>query len=211
MRFRTLARVFRSDWTLPSSRSPRRYALSAVVRIPRSLAGLVSVVDDGPVTLALDQETLTLDVRAGDLAYTVSVVEPDRVQRPPDREELSFPYEAGCSLPAAELGRLVRAVDLVADHVRLGVDPEQPAFTVDAEGDTDEVRLRFDDEELPSLSAGVADSLFSLEYLAAVSRVVPNDATVDVRLGEECPARFEYEFADGHGDVETLVPPRIRR
>ena len=175
------------------------------------LAELVSVADDGPVTLALDPETLSLDVRLPGLSYTVAVIDPERVQEPPAREELSFPYDAGCSLPAGEFDRLVRAVDLIGDYVRLGVDPDEPAFTVDAEGDTDEVRLRYGPDDLPSLAPGVADSLFSLNYLADVSRVVPNDATVDVRLGEECPVRFEYDFGDGHGTTETLVSPRLRK
>ena len=175
------------------------------------LAELLSVADDGQVTLALDPETLSLDVRLPGLSYTVAVIDPERVQEPPAREELSFPYDAGCSLPAAELDRLVRAVDLIGDYVRLGVDPDEPAFTVDADGDTDEVRLRYGPDDLPSLSPGVADSLFSLNYLADVSRVVPSDATVDLRLGEECPVRFEYDFADGHGSAETLVSPRLRK
>ncbi|MEZ3115844.1 DNA polymerase [Halobaculum sp. MBLA0147] len=176
------------------------------------LSELVGVAaGDDPVTLAVDPATWHLDVRLPELSYGVAALDPDSVLSPPDREELAFPYTADCTLPVAEIERFVGAVDLVADYATLAVDPTEPAFLVRADGDTDEVSVRLAEEDLPALSPGSAESLFSLVYLDEVTRAIPGGTDVALRLGEDCPVRFEYGFADGDGTVETLVSPRIQR
>ena len=176
------------------------------------LSELVGVAaGDDPVTLAVDPETWHLDVRLPGLSYGVAALDPDGVLSPPDREELEFPYTADCALPVTEIERFVGAVDLVTDYVTLAVDPAEPAFLVRADGDTDEVSVRLSGDDLPALSPGSAESLFSLVYLDGVTRAIPSGTDVALRLGEDCPVRFEYGFADGDGTVETLVSPRIRR
>lgn len=176
------------------------------------LSELVGVAaGDDPVTLTVDPETWHLDVRLPGLSYGVAALDPDGVLSPPDREELAFPYTADCTLPVAEIERFVGAVDLVADYVTLAVDPEEPAFLVRADGDTDEVSVRLSGDDLPALSPGSAESLFSLVYLDGVTRAIPSGTDVALRVGEDCPVRFEYGFADGDGTVETLVSPRIQR
>lgn len=176
------------------------------------LSELVGVAaGDDPVTLAVDPETWHLDVRLPELSYGVAALDPDSVLSPPDRAELEFPYTADCTLPVAEIERFVGAVDLVADYATLAVDPAEPAFLVRADGDTDEVSVRLSGADLPALSPGSAESLFSLVYLDEVTRAIPSGTDVALRLGEDCPVRFEYGFADGDGTVETLVSPRIQR
>ncbi|MFB6176702.1 MAG: DNA polymerase sliding clamp [Halobaculum sp.] len=167
--------------------------------------------DDQPISLALDRETWTLDVTLGGIAYTMALLDPESVQRPPDRSEMDFPYEARLEIESGRIDRFVRAVGMVADYVEIGVDPNRPALVVSGEGDTDEVSFVSGEDELLELSPGDVRSLFSLGYVSEVSRAIPNGTAVSLRLGDDCPVRFGYEIADGDGEVEVLVSPRIQR
>jgi proliferating cell nuclear antigen len=173
---------------------------------------IVGMADsDQPISLAVDRETWTLDIRIGELSYTMALLDPESVQRPPDRSEMDFPYAASLTLDSAEIDRFVRAVDMVADYVTVAVDPAEPSFVVSAEGDTDEVSFVLSDDELAAFSPGDAESLFSLGYVADVSGAIPSGTAVELQLGTECPVQLDYEIADGDGAVEALVSPRIQR
>ncbi len=166
---------------------------------------------DVPISLVLDRETWTLDVTLGEISYSMALLDPESVQRPPDRSEMNFPYEASLEIESAQIDRFVRAVGMVTDYVEIGVDPDAPALVVSGEGDTDEVSFVSDEEELLDISPGDVASLFSLNYVSDVSRAIPSGTAVSLRLGDDCPVRSGYEIADGDGEVEVLVSPRIQR
>lgn len=173
---------------------------------------LVGMADgDQPISLALDRETWTLDVTVGSISYTMALLDPESVQRPPDRSEMDFPYDASLGIESARIDRFVRAVGMVSDYIEIGVDPNQPALVVSGEGDTDEVSFVSGEAELLDLSPGDATSLFSLNYISEVSRAIPSGTAVSLRLGDDCPVRLGYEIADEDGEVEVLVSPRIQR
>lgn len=78
-----------------------------------------------------------------------------------------------------------------------------------ADGDTDSVAVEYPAEECESFDADDAHALFSVSYLDSVARVVPADASVDVRLGEETPLDLTFDLAGG--SVRYVVAPRISR
>jgi proliferating cell nuclear antigen len=173
---------------------------------------LVGMADgDQPISLALDRETWTLDVTVGSISYTMALLDPESVQRPPERSEMDFPYDASLGIESAQIDRFVRAVGMVADYVEISVDSTQPALAVSGEGDTDEVSFVLGEDELLELSPADANSLFSLNYISDVSRAIPSGTAVSLRLGDDCPVRLGYEIADEDGEVEVLVSPRIQR
>ncbi|TKX77190.1 DNA polymerase sliding clamp, partial [Halorubrum sp. SD626R] len=65
-------------------------------------------------------------------------------------------------------------------------------------------------EDLIALTAGPADSLFSLDYLKDMNKAIPSDAEVTVELGEEFPVKLHYGFAEGLGNVTFMLAPRIQ-
>jgi proliferating cell nuclear antigen len=99
---------------------------------------------------------------------------------------------------------------MVSDHIALGVDADAEEFYVEAEGDTDDVHLTLDRDDLIALSAGDAHSLFSLDYLKDMNKAIPKDAEVTVELGEEFPVKMHFDFAEGHGQVTYMLAPRIQ-
>ena len=99
---------------------------------------------------------------------------------------------------------------MVSDHIALGVREEENVFYVEAEGDTDDVHLELEEEDLIDLQAGPARSLFSLDYLKDINRAIPSNGEVAVDLGEEFPTKMHFEIAEGEGEVTYMLAPRIQ-
>ena len=170
------------------------------------IAGMAN--SDDLVQLELDEETRKLHIQIDGLSYTLALIDPDSIREEPDIPDLDLPAEI--VLEGAQIGRGITAADMVSDHIRLRVDEDAEAFFIEAEGDTDDVDLRLERDDLIDLQAGPADSLFSLDYLKDMNKAIPSDAEVRVELGEEFPVKLHYEFGEGMGQVTYMLAPRIQ-
>ncbi len=172
------------------------------------LRDIVGMADrGGRVEFALDPATRKLDIAIGHLDYTLALIDPDAIRSPPDHDDLGLPARAVAH--ADDVDRAVEAADMVSDHVALGVDPDEEAFYVEAEGDTDDVSLDLPADDLVELDPADAYSLFSIDYLKDVNRAMPGGHDTTLRLGEEAPLELAFEFAEGSGSVEYFLAPRI--
>ncbi|WP_224270236.1 DNA polymerase sliding clamp [Haloprofundus salinisoli] len=173
------------------------------------LDGVVGMADaDQLVHLELDAETRQLLIRIGGLEYTLALVDPNAVRQEPDLDSMELP--ASAVVEGRQFGRAIRAAEMVSNHVAVGVDESKEQLYIDAEGDVDTVHYELTSEDLVGLRPGPAHSLFSLDYLADMNRVVPGDAAVTLELGEEFPMRLSYEFAEGNGAMLYFLAPRIQ-
>jgi proliferating cell nuclear antigen len=173
---------------------------------------VLSMADgDDLVELDLDAESRRLHLHVDGLAYTLALIDPDSIRSSPARADLAVDAPAAVVLDESELDRAVSAADMVSDHLALAVDADAATFHVDAEGDTDDVSLTREADDLLDISPGEARSLFSLDYLRDVAREIPSGTDVTLELGTEEPLVLSYGFADGVGSVEYLVSPRISR
>ncbi|UPV72808.1 DNA polymerase sliding clamp [Halorussus limi] len=174
------------------------------------LGDVVQMADSGQlVEFDLASETRTLEIHIDGLEYTLALLDPETIRRPPDSPSGGFDFAGEVVADADDFDRAVRAADMVSNHLALGIDDDEDAFYVEATGDTDDVSLALPAEDLADLTTGEAHSLFSLDYLTAIDRAMPTDAEIRLRLGIEQPATIAYEFADGAGSVEYVVAPRI--
>ena len=160
------------------------------------------------IHLELDEETRKLHIQIDGLSYTLALIDPDSIRQEPDIPDLDLPAEI--ILEGSQLGRGITAADMVSDHIALRVDPDEEAFYIEAEGDTDDVDLKLDSDDLIDLTPGAADSLFSLDYLKDMNKAIPNATEVTAELGEEFPVKLHYEFAEGLGQVTYMLAPRIQ-
>jgi proliferating cell nuclear antigen len=173
------------------------------------LDDIASMADSGQlVQLELDEETRKLHIQIDGLEYTLALIDPDSIREEPDIPDLDLP--ARIVIEGRDIDRAVTAADMVSDHIALGVDADVEQFYVDAEGDTDDVHLELDREDLVDLTAGAAHSLFSLEYLKDMNKAIPGDAEVTVELGEEFPVKMHFSVAEGMGEVTYMLAPRIQ-
>ena len=160
------------------------------------------------IHLELDEETRKLHIQIDGLSYTLALIDPDSIRQEPDIPDLDLPAEI--VLEGSQLNRGITAADMVSDHIALRVDADEEAFYIEAEGDTDDVDLKLDSDDLIDLTAGDADSLFSLDYLKDMNKAIPKSTEVTAELGEEFPVKLHYEFAEGLGQVTYMLAPRIQ-
>ena len=170
---------------------------------------IAKMADAGqPVSLELDEETRKLEIKIDGLEYTLALIDPDSIRQEPDIPDLDLPAEI--VVEGRDINRAVKAADMVSDHIALGVNEGDETFYVEAQGDTDDVHLELDREDLIDLTAGPARSLFSLDYLKDMNKAIPGDAEVTIELGEEFPLKLHFEIAEGMGNVTYMLAPRIQ-
>ena len=173
----------------------------------QDIAGMAN--NDQLVHLELDEETRKLHISIDGLEYTLGPLDPESIREEPDLpENLNLP--ATIIIEGRDIDRAVKAADMVSDHIELGVDNANDLFYVAAEGDTDDVHLELDSEDLIDLSTGPASSLFSLEYLKNMNKAIPGDTEVTMELGEEFPVKLHFSFSEGEGEVTYMLAPRIQ-
>lgn len=181
------------------------------------LGDVVGMADgEEPVRLALDAATRTLDVRVGELAYTLGLIDPETIRSPPDLSDLSERYDADVTLDGHEVVHFVRATDMVADHLELAVDGD--AFVASAEGDTDAVRVEHPAEECEAFDAAAdAAAAAGADSDAAVGADADGDAAADTAAdGDAADAvaassLFSVSYLDAvAGAVPRDAPVRIQ-
>jgi len=173
------------------------------------LEDIAGMADSGQlIHLELDEETRKLHIAIDGLEYTLALIDPDSIRQEPDLPDLDL--AAHVVIEGRDIDRAVTAADMVSDHIALGVDATDELFYVDAEGDTDDVHLELDTEDLIDLTPGDAHSLFSLDYLKNMDKAIPKDAEVRMELGDEFPVKMHFDFAEGHGSVTYMLAPRIQ-
>jgi proliferating cell nuclear antigen len=160
------------------------------------------------VRLELDEETRKLRIQIEGLEGTLALIDPESIRKEPEIPELELP--ATIVVEGTDIDRAVKAADMVSDHIALGVDPDAESFYVEAEGDTDDVHLTLDREELIDLVEGDARSLFSLDYLKDMNKAINKDAEVKLELGQEFPVKLHFDIAEAQGQVTYMLAPRIQ-
>jgi proliferating cell nuclear antigen len=173
------------------------------------LQDIAGMADSGQlVELELDEETRKLHISIDGLEYTLALIDPESIREEPDLPELDL--SSTIVIEGRDIDRAVTAADMVSDHIELGVNEGDEVFYVKAEGDTDDVHLELDSEDLIDLVPGSASSLFSLDYLQDMNKAIPKDAEVTMELGEEFPVKLHFDIAEGEGNVTYMLAPRIQ-
>lgn len=174
------------------------------------LDAILSVADrDQLVRFILDAETRKLYIQVDSLEYTMALIDPEAIRSPPDSSKLDFEYAAEAVIESDDLNRAVRAGDMVANHVAIGMEDTENVLYVEAEGDTDDILLTLEEDDLIESSPGPAHSLFSLDYLADIDRTIPHDSELRLQLGTEIPLAIHFDIADETGTVEYVLAPRM--
>lgn len=171
---------------------------------------IVGMANKGDIVeMELDEETRKLTIRIDGLRYTLSLIDPDSIHQEPNVPDLDLPGDI--ELAGREIRRGVKAAGMVSDHMAFGVSGDDDTFYMRAEGDTDDVRVDLSEDDVIGLDTGgeEAESLFSLDYLDSMAKAIPNDAAVDVEVGDDYPVKMNFNVAGGDAHVTYLLAPRI--
>ena len=159
------------------------------------------------ITLELPENSHKLKISFEGYRYSLTLLDPNTIRKDPNPPNIDLPGKV--VLPGAELNNAIKAATVVSDKIALGIDPQAQIFYMTAEGDTDHIRREFGKDEVNFLNGVEARSLFSLDYLKDMGRVMSRAAEVEVSLGTDHPAKFSFYIASGNGRVEYLLAPRI--
>jgi proliferating cell nuclear antigen len=139
--------------------------------------------------------------------YSITLLDPNTIRKDPNPPNIDLPGKV--VLSGSELNNAIKAASVVSDKIALGIDPANQLFYMSAEGDTDHIRREFGKDEVNYINSSEARSLFSLDYLKDMGKVMNKAEEVEVSLGIDHPAKFSFYIAGGNGHVEYLLAPRI--
>jgi proliferating cell nuclear antigen len=172
------------------------------------MKNIIGMMGKGDVlTLNLPEDGRKMELNFGGYKYSITLLDVNTIRKDPNPPMIELPGKVVISGTA--LNNAIKAAAVISDKIALGIDPEKKLFYMEAEGDTDHIRLEMAADELISLSASQARSLFSLDYLKDMGKVMSRAEKVEVHLGIDHPVKFSFEIAEGSGHVEYLLAPRI--
>ncbi|HEX7628531.1 MAG TPA: DNA polymerase sliding clamp [Candidatus Methanoperedens sp.] len=157
------------------------------------------------IELELDEATHKLIVRMRGLAYTMSLLDPSSIRKEPKVPSLDLP--AHIVIRGEDIKRAVKAAEKVSDYMTMGVKGD--VFFMEAEGDTDKVHVELEKSQLIDLQGTDAKSLFSLDYLSDMSKILGKSNEVNIDLGKDFPLKIRIKIAEGHGEVSYMLAPRV--
>lgn len=167
---------------------------------------ILSVVDKNEnILMELDDLSQKILIRAGGLSYTISLLDPSTIRAEPKIPQLEL--AADVVLNGMDLRKAVKAAEKISDHMLLGVEGD--VFFMEAEGDTDRVRLEMARDQLIDLKPGDARSLFSLDYLSDIAKPASKSNEVTLSLGQDFPIKINFSIPNSDGKVGYLLAPRI--
>jgi proliferating cell nuclear antigen len=164
---------------------------------------LAGSADD--VNLTYDGKANRLIITIGNLVRKMALIDTAGM---PDPKMPTLDLPGRVVVKASELTRGVRASEAVSDHLALTMNDK--SFELFAEGDTDTVNLNLSKDMVEDLNAkGDLKSLFSIDYFSNMIKPVKGSDPITIHLGNDNPARVEFDIANTKGHVTYLLAPRI--
>ncbi|MBN2734698.1 MAG: DNA polymerase sliding clamp [Methanomicrobiaceae archaeon] len=162
---------------------------------------------DDALSLELPEDGYKLEMAFGGYKYSIALLDVNTVRKDPNMPTIQLPGKVVIS--GAQLNNAIKAAALVSDKIAFGINPETETFYMEADGDTDHINLEIKKSDLKSFVSTEARSLFSLDYLKDMGRVMSRAEEVEIQIGIDHPVKFAFNIADGNGRVEYLLAPRI--
>jgi len=139
--------------------------------------------------------------------YSITLLDSNTIKKDPNAPGIELPGQV--TISGSELYNVIKSASIVSDKIWFSIEPETKEFVLYAEGDSDNIRRGFSAGEVISSNWGQAKSLFSIDYLKDMGKVMSHAEKVTIDIGVDHPIKFSFEIADGKGQVEYLLAPRI--
>lgn len=163
------------------------------------------------VELAYDAETRRVEIQGESVELSMAGIDPDAVRNRPEQPDLGDALTTHLVTEGGALDHGVDVCEMVSDHVLFQTDPGRDApFHMVGEGDTDDARVPFRNSVISADYGAECESLLSAEYLESFTGVMPTDAEVTLKHGDEFPIFLEWSFAEGAADVDMMLAPRVQ-
>lgn len=163
---------------------------------------------DELIELSYDAETRKMNVSYSNVDISMACIDPDSIRDQPDLPDVEHPNTA--TMARSQLDTATDIAEMLSDHVAVECEPEDDRIAFRTEGDTDDMDVHFEGDELESV--GITDetrSLFSEAYMNRLVDAVPNGSMVKIEVGDEFPLVAEFDIFDGDGQITAAIAPRI--
>lgn len=161
----------------------------------------------GNVRLNLPEGGQKLELSFNSYRYSVTLLDANTIRKDPNPPTIELPGRV--ILSGDVLFSAIKAASVVSDKIALGIDPSRQYFYMMAEGDTDIIRLELGRGEVEDMTLVEVRSLFSLDYLKDMGKIMSRAERVEVHLGVNHPVKFSFDIAGGKGHIDYLLAPRI--
>lgn len=159
------------------------------------------------LSLLLPDTMQKLQISFGSYHYSVTLLDTNTIRKDPNPPSIQLPGKV--VIAGADLYEAIKAASIVSDKISFRIDPEAQIFEMRADGDTDQIDKVFSKEDVKDIIFVKARSMFSLDYLKDMGKVMGKADLVEIYLGTDHPVRFSFPIAGGAGHVEYLLAPRI--
>jgi len=159
------------------------------------------------ISIELPDNAQKMAVSVHGYHYSITLLDTNTIRKDPNSPTINLPGKV--VIAGDDLNNAIKAAAVISDKMALGINTKDQTFFMIADGDTDNIRREFSKDELKSITAMEARSLFSLDYLKDMGRVMSKAAEVEICLGIDHPVKFSFDIAGGNGHVDYLLAPRI--
>jgi len=171
----------------------------------RSMMGMIGKADI--ISLDLDDSGKKLKLSFGGYEYSITLLDTKAIRKDPNAPNLNLP--ATFEIPGVMFNDAIKAAAMVSDKISLSVSAETRVFTMNAEGESDRITRELSGDDVHYIAAADAKSLFSLDYLKDMGKAINHAEKVQIRLGNDHPVQFSFDYAEGKGKIGYLLAPRI--
>lgn len=139
--------------------------------------------------------------------YSITLLDSNTIKKDPNAPSIQLPGQV--TISGAELNNVIKSASIVSDKIWFEIESDKKEFILYAEGDSDNIKRSFSAGEVIACNWQSAKSLFSIDYLKDMGKVMSHAEKVTIDLGADHPVKFSFEIAGGNGQVEYLLAPRI--
>lgn len=171
----------------------------------RSMMGMIG--KDDTVILDIDDSGKKMKLSFGGYEYSLTLLDTKTIRKDPNTPNLNLP--AVLEIAGNTFYDAIKASAMVSDKIALSVSSDTKVFTLNAEGDSDRIKRELAVDDITYTQCDNARSLFSLDYLKDMGKTISHAEKVQIKLGNDHPVQFAFDFADGKGKIGYLLAPRI--
>ncbi|HJJ56253.1 MAG TPA: DNA polymerase sliding clamp [Methanocorpusculum sp.] len=171
----------------------------------RTIMSLIGRTDT--VCLELDDVSKKLKLSFGGYEYSITLLDTKTIRKDPNTPNLDLP--TSFEMSGVLFNDAIKASAMISDKISLSVNPDTKIFTMNAEGDNDKITREIHGDDIKYISCNASRSLFSLDYLKDMGKIIGKSDSVQIRLGTDHPVQFSFVYADNQGKIDYLLAPRI--
>jgi DNA polymerase III sliding clamp (beta) subunit (PCNA family) len=170
---------------------------------------LDGVSRDSELHIYYDDETRSLNISSEGQEFQLSTLPSDEVSLP-DFEESDIEFDSTVVLGGEEISKAINLADKFSDYMEVDIDTEERELILTGSGDTDMTERRISESDMETFEPGDVSSVYSLDLLTSLTKVMKESNTVKIRLSEiSRPMKLRIPIADGKGHIKYYISPRI--